>query len=140
MFIQLLSVVSFFQITVSGCTLQNWKSTCFITWTYTFRNTIFLDICRCALTSDHIFVHPCEFWKLWNCEISKFSKMHLGNLSQISLSNMGLLVQIEDYATIASTCTSLAIWHKFHKLFIFNQPVTCGIFFWPRKLWCRKAK
>ena len=41
--------------------------------------------------------HPRNFWKFWNCpcftrSISKFSKMHLGKLSQIALPNMGLLV------------------------------------------------
>ena len=41
--------------------------------------------------------HPRDFWNFWNCPlftlaISKFSKMHLGNLSQTALPNMRLLV------------------------------------------------
>ena len=41
--------------------------------------------------------HPLDFWKFWNCPrfiraISRFSKMHLGNLSQIALPNMLLLL------------------------------------------------
>ena len=44
--------------------------------------------------------HPHDFRKLWNCSrftqaILKFSKMHLGNLSQITLPNMWLLVVID---------------------------------------------
>ena len=40
---------------------------------------------------------PGDFWKYWNCPrftraISKFSKIHLGNLSKITLPNMWLLV------------------------------------------------
>ena len=58
------------------------------------------------LTSNHLFGsgnfwanHLRNFWKIWNCppftrEISKFSKMHSGNLSQIFLPNMWLLVPI----------------------------------------------
>ena len=42
--------------------------------------------------------HPRDFWKIWNCPcfnrpISKFPKMHLGNLSQIALPDIGLVVQ-----------------------------------------------
>ena len=44
--------------------------------------------------------HPCDFRMFWNCPVftsavSKFSKMHLGNLSQIALLNMWLLVLID---------------------------------------------
>ena len=60
------------------------------------------------LTSNHMFGtgdfginHPRDFWKFWNCPcftwvISKFSKMHSGNLSQIAFPNMWLLVRILD--------------------------------------------
>ena len=44
--------------------------------------------------------HPRDFWKFWNCTrftraVSEFSKMHLGNLSQIALPNMWLLALID---------------------------------------------
>ena len=58
------------------------------------------------LTNNHMFASG-DFWdkslswfyKFWNWSrftraISKFSKMHSGNLSQIALPNMQLLVQI----------------------------------------------
>ena len=47
MFTYLLSIVTFFQITLSGCVLQSWKLTWFITWPKLFGTPIFryLSVC-----------------------------------------------------------------------------------------------
>ena len=43
------------------------------------------------LTSNHMF----GLGDFWNKSLSQFLKMHSGNLSQIALPDMWLLVQIE---------------------------------------------
>ena len=58
--------------------------------------------------------HPSDFWKLWNYlrfirAISKFSKMHSSNLSQIVLPNMQLLVQIKH---VLFTCNWFIVLRK----------------------------
>ena len=69
----------------------NFKTKCLLVW------------CEPAITSlvRAIFGinHPCSFWKLWNCPlftkaILKLLKMYKGNLSQIILPKIWLLVLI----------------------------------------------
>ena len=64
--------------------------------------------------------HPRDFWKFWNCPrftraISKFSKTHLGNLSQIALPNMWLPVLIDGFKLSLKSILpfSLGIFAKF---------------------------
>ena len=56
-------------------------------------------VITCLVQTNFGIKCPRDFWKFWNCPcfkraISKFSKMHACNLSQISLPNMRLLVLI----------------------------------------------
>ena len=58
-----------------------------------------LAVITCFVRAIFGVNHPRDSWKFWNCPrfnrvISKFSKMHSGNLYQISLPNLWLLLQI----------------------------------------------
>ena len=71
---------------------------------------------------------PRDFWKLWNYPrftgaISKFSKMHSDNLSQIALSTMWLLVLISIFCVIVSSIIGNRVIKK-----VFNYILIAVIF------------
>ena len=66
---------------------------------------MFLDLVW--LTSNHVWFG--QYLEYFNQPLSNFSKMHSGNLSQIALPNMWLLVQIDVWLVAKFDDDSLAI-------------------------------
>ena len=95
-------------------------------------NTVFIGLVWLTLFVITLFIailainHPRRFWKIWNSlrfnrTYSKFSKMHWGNLSQIALPSMWLLVLIE---WDKQTCRASSL----GQIFLWKNPFVCGVF------------
>ena len=93
-------------------------------------NTVFIGlvwltlfVITCLFRAILAINQPRKFWKIWNSLrfTRTFSKMHWGNLFQIALPSMWLLVLIE---WDKQTCRAPSLW----QIFLWKNPFVCGVF------------